>query len=135
MIAAMSEPLLGAFLSGWSAYAVDVILKRYAKDYAPVMTPKQQQEFAATQKAIHRAALHWHAATANAQTATAEIPALSGNEVTTAEAADLLAVTEQRVRQLAALWVHEGLARKVGRVWMIDQAAIELYRSNGRRAA
>ena len=131
----MSEPLLGTFLSGWSAYAVDVILRRYAKDYAPVMTPVERHEFAAAQKAIHRAALHWHASTANAQAVAAELPALLGSEVTTVEAANRLAVTEQRVRQLAALWVHEGLARKVGRVWMIDQAAVELYRPNGGRAA
>jgi hypothetical protein len=36
-------------MSGWSTCAVDVILRRYVRDYARVMAPARRQAFAATQ--------------------------------------------------------------------------------------
>jgi hypothetical protein len=138
MPTAMAEPLLGAYVAGWPAFALDVILRRYGRDYTPVMNPAQRREMEATRRAIHTAAVLWQASTsasATAQTPTAEItPRLASEKLTTSQAAAVLGVSEQRVRQLAARWVYQGLARKVGRTWLLDPAAVAMYR-DGRLAA
>jgi hypothetical protein len=43
----------------------------------------------------------------------------------------MLNLSEQRVRQLAVRWAADGLARKVGRAWLIDRAGVVMYRDNG----
>jgi Helix-turn-helix domain len=135
----MSEPFLGAHVAGWSAFALDLILRRYRRDYAPVMNPAHQREMEATRGAIHAAALLWGASTsasATTQTPATEItPRLESEELTTSQAAMMLNLSEQRVRQLAARWTAEGLARKVGRAWLIDRTAVEMYRDKDRRSA
>jgi hypothetical protein len=57
----MCEPFLGAHVAGWSAFALDVILRRHAKDYTRAMSPVQQREMEAVRRAIHTAALLWRA--------------------------------------------------------------------------
>jgi hypothetical protein len=47
----------------------------------------------------------------------------------------MLNLSEQRVRQLAVRWAGNGLARKVGRVWLLDKTAVVIYRSKDRRSA
>ena len=135
----MAEPLLGAHVAGWPAFALDVILRRYGRDYTPVMNPAQQRDMEATRRAIHSAAVLWHASTsasATAQTPATEItPRLASEELTTSQAAIMLDFSEQRVRQLAVRWAAEGLARKVGRVWLLDRTAVEMYRDKDRRSA
>jgi hypothetical protein len=135
----MSEPFLGAHVAGWSAFALDVILRRHAKDYIRTMSTAQQREMEATRRAIHAAALLWRASTsasATAQTPAAEIrPQSQSEELTTPQAAIMLDLSEQRVRQLAVRWAAEGLARKVGRVWLLDRAAVVMYRDKDRGAA
>ena len=135
----MSEPFLGAHVAGWSAFALDAILRRHAKDYTRTMSSVQQREMEITRSAIHAAALLWHAATsasATTQTPSAEItPQSRSEELTTTQAAILLNLSEQRVRQLAVHWAGNGLARKVGRVWLLDRAAVVIYRDKDRRSA
>ena len=134
----MPEPLPGAHVAGWAAFAVDVILRRYAKDYTPAMNPVQRRDMEVTRRAIHAAALLWRASTsasASTQTQAPEpTPRSRSEELTTSQAAAVLGVCEQRVRQLAARWVYQGLARKVGRAWLLDPAAVAMYR-DGRLAA
>jgi hypothetical protein len=135
----MSEPLLGAHVAGWPAVALDVILRRYGRDYTPMMNPAQQRDMEATRRAIHAAAVLWHASTsasATTQTPAAEITSrFESEELTTSQAAIMLDLSEQRVRQLAARWADDGLARKVGRVWLIDPTAVVIYRDKDRRSA
>ena len=103
------------------------------------MSPVQQREMEVTRRAIHKAAVLWGASTsasATTQTPAAEItPQSQGEELTTSEAATILNLSEQRVRQLAVRWAAEGLARKVGRVWLLDRTAVEMYRDKDRRSA
>jgi hypothetical protein len=92
-----------------------------------------------TRRAIHGAALLWRASTsasATTQTPSAEIrPQSQSEEVTTSQAAIMLNLSEQRVRQLAFRWAADGLARKVGRVWLLDRTAVVMYRDKDRGAA
>lgn len=62
-------------------------------------------------------------------------PGLVHDEITIAQAAGLLDVTERRVCQLAAGWADSGLARKVGRSWVVDRQAVVLHREQTRGAA
>jgi hypothetical protein len=126
-------------VAGWPAFALDVILRRYGRDYTPVMYPAQQREMEATRRAIHAAALLWRASTsdsATAQTPSAEIaPQSKSEELTTSQAAIMLNLSEQRVRQLAVRCAAEGLARKIGRAWLVDRTAVVIYRDKDRRSA
>jgi hypothetical protein len=47
----------------------------------------------------------------------------------------MLDLSEQWVRKLAVRCAAEGLARKVGRAWLLDRAAVEMYRDKERRSA
>jgi hypothetical protein len=133
------ERLLGAHVSGWSAVVVDALLSRHVRPYLPAMTLVQRQEVESCRREVHAAALLWHASTsasASTQTPIAEIaPQSQSEELTTSQAAIMLDLTEQRVRQLAACWTADGLARKVGRVWLIDRTAVVMYRHKDRRSA
>lgn len=133
------QDLPGAHLSGWAAYAVDCILRRNADPYARAMSTEQRMEFEAAGRAIHAAALLWHqhaiTAERNAEMVAAEIEESSTHEIGTAAAATLLGVTERRVCQLAPAWQDDGLARKVGRAWLIDRGAVLLEARSRQSAA
>ena len=98
------------------------------KDYTPAMNPVQRRETEVTWRAIHAATLLWRASTsasASTQTQAPEItPRLGSEELTASQAAIMLNLSEQRVRQLAVRWAADGLARKVGRTWLIDRAGV-----------
>ena len=129
-------PPPGAHLSGWPAFVVDTILKRHAGPYARAMTPEQRAQFETAGRAIHCAALLWQGSISperNAETVAAEIGPAWVHEVGTAAAAGLLGVTERRVCQLTRLWEAEGLARKVGRAWLLNREAV-LLEAQARRS-
>lgn len=50
-------------------------------------------------------------------------------EITARKAADMLRLSDRRVRQLCASGDLDG--RRDGLVWLIDRASVELYRSRG----
>jgi hypothetical protein len=60
---------------------------------------------------------------------------LESEELTTSQAAVMLDLSEQRLRQLAVRWAANGLARKVGRIWLLDRTAVVIYRDKDRRSA
>jgi hypothetical protein len=103
------------------------------------VNPAQQREMEITRRAIHAAALLWRAsssASATTQTPPAEItPQSKSEELTTTQAAIMLNLSEQRVRQLAVRWAADGLAYKLGRAWLLDKTAVVIYRNKDRRAA
>ncbi len=115
--------MLGVSVAGWPAFVVDTILRRYLGPYLRAMTPEQAREVEQFHAAVHAAAVHWQARTTaggNAEAAAAEVPSPSTREdLSTTQAAALLGVTERRVCQFAASWQHDGLARKVGRTWLV----------------
>ncbi|MGI5179549.1 helix-turn-helix domain-containing protein [Dactylosporangium sp. CA-152071] len=83
-----------------------------------------------TWAAIRAAGEEWkHSASAGGSTEAlpAEMPSRSSQEIDTATAADLLRVTESRVRQLARS--GDIAARKVGGVWLVDRSEIEMRRA------
>lgn len=137
------EPLLGAHVSGWSAFVLDAILRVHGAPYLRVMDPDQRRQIQRTAEALDRAALYWQeqqgcptCANASAQVAEDQSARPSWNdELSVPEAAGVLGVSPQRVRQLAVGWSAEGLARKVGRSWLVDAAAVALHRENMRRPA
>jgi hypothetical protein len=133
-----SAPMPGAHVAGWSAWVVSVLLARHLDRYLPAMTPQQRTELARTRAGVDAAAKLFQergtTASGSAETPLAEIGA--GLErsrwMTVADAAPLLGSSERRVRQLAAPWEPQGLARKVGRSWLVDREALEMY-AQGRR--
>lgn len=133
------EPLIGAHVAGWSAFAIDAVLHKHLDPYLRAMSPAQRRQVERTHEAIHRAALYWKAQAisddGNAEAGAAEIRSSSAGELSTVDVARILGVSERRVCQLAVEWMAEGLARKVGRSWLIDAAAVELHHETMRRSA
>jgi hypothetical protein len=130
--------LLGAHLAGWPAFVVDVLLKRHLGPYMAAMTSEQRAAVERAHAAIHAAALHWRASGSGSAEppVTAQEQGLIHDEISIAEAAELLAVSERYVRGLAVGWAREGLARKPGgRAWLIDRQAVLLHRQQTRGAA
>ena len=133
----------GAVITGWSAQALDTLMSRHLPRYLATLSPQQRAELDATHAAIHRAAGAYQAGrlTVGVRRRTSDIPevefsAASGHEVSTREAADMLDVTPRQVCRLAAVWAADGLARQVGRSWLVDRDAVVAYQDQqGRRTA
>ncbi len=133
------SPLLGAHVAGWPAFVIDRVLAKHLDVYLACMRPDQRAEMDRTRRAIHAAALHygdWLASVErNAAALLTETQGdLEEQELSTAQAAGLLDVTERRICQLAAEWAEDGLARKVGRTWLVQRDAVVLRRE-GRKSA
>lgn len=128
---------LGAHVSGWSAFIVDAILRRDLKRLLPAMSDEQRRVILRTARAVHAAALLYEAERldraasvgGSAEAVLGEMPTDLNQEIGTEQAAVLLGVSGRRICQLAAIWADHGLARKVGRSWLIDRSAVEMYRS------
>ncbi|WP_187280761.1 helix-turn-helix domain-containing protein [Microbispora sp. CSR-4] len=126
-----------ALVWGFGAHVVDRVLATYLPKFLQTtpMLPEQRAAIEETRAAIARASdvyLTWPVAVdGSAETPVAEIEGPSpGEEITTAEAAVLLGVTERRVRQLA----DHGLGQKVGRQWVYDRAVVLAWRDERRTA-
>jgi hypothetical protein len=130
--------VLGVHLAGWPAVVVDVLLGKYLPPYLAAMSPRQRAEVERMRWDVHAAAVHWRAISdgCSAQyVATETTPPSTHDEITTAQAAGLLGVSERRVCQLAVGWADDGLARKVGRSWLVNRQAVLLHRQRTRSAA
>ena len=126
------EPVLGVQVAGWPAVVVDVLLRRHGAPYLKAMSGEQRREVETFRRAVHAAALYWQA-----RASVTEVPKRSepetatrsqSDEMSTAEAATYLGVSERRVCQLASTWQYDGLARKAGRTWLLDREAVRIYR-------
>ncbi|MEU2625739.1 hypothetical protein [Kitasatospora sp. NPDC007106] len=89
-------------------------------------------EVDATRRAIRRAA-HTYEALPRAADGSAEVDAPEvgpglPHEITTTEASTLLALSERRVRQLAA----EGMGRRQAGRWFLDRSAVLAYADRSR---
>lgn len=126
-----------ALVSGFAAEVLDRMLAAYLPKVLPALSGEQRAEVEATHAAVGWAAGRWQArpvsASGSAETRVTEIVAVSGHdEISTAEAARMLRLSERRVRQLAA----GGMGRRVGRTWLLDRDQVELYGTGrGRRSA
>ena len=137
-------PEIGALVAGWSAFAIDAILRatdetgrpRGAR-YAAAMNPQQRAEIEQTCRAIKAAAPQYDAASVTEATATpvSENSGESTGEIDTATVAAALGVGHRRACQLADGWAEVGLARKVGRTWLISREAIRLHQHTMRDSA
>ena len=139
-------PEIGALVAGWAAFAIDAILRTTdesgrprAARYAAAMTPEQRAEFEQTCRSIRQAA-QWHDSRRTPASGTAEIAPVPveerlSHELSAADAAALLGVTDRHIRYLATGWAEHGLARKVGRAWLIDREAIRLHQHTMRDSA
>jgi hypothetical protein len=134
--------VIGACVSGFSALLVDRVLARHLPQYLRSLSPAQRREVDRLQRDVRAAAdLYSDRTTAavngSGGTVAPEVRAGWGqDEVGADEAAEVLGCSVRRVRQLAAAWQPLGLARKVGRVWLIDRTAVLAHRDErGRRSA
>jgi hypothetical protein len=130
----------GAVIGGWPAAVIDTMLSRHLPKYLKAMAPEQRAELERAYRAIVRAAKAYRASSDNGPSepeASALAQDLShDDEIGTAKAAEMLDVGRRQVVKLAAVWEGEGLARRVGRTWILDRVAVEAYRDRpGRRTA
>lgn len=127
-----------AIVSGLPAHVIDRILALHLSAVLGSLpfSQAQRQEIQAAKNAIHRAAdryigLPSVAAPGNTATKIEEVAASwSPDEITTAEAGELLGLTERRMRQLAAC----GMGRKAGHAWLLDRSMVLAYSRNRRTA-
>ena len=116
----MSRPrryIEGAYLDGWPAYCFARILARHWKDDVEDLPPHLRTPLEDAREALEHAARHYATtARGSAEAAPAETAAPLNHEdsLTTAEVADLLEVTERRVRQLATAGALAGRQRGGG---------------------
>jgi excisionase family DNA binding protein len=125
-----------AFVSGWPAEVVDMVLSRHLPPYLAAMTPGQRAEMEPAHRVIHRAAKAHRATKVRRRTSDIEpeeFSAPSEHEISTREAAEVLGVTPRQVCRLAAEWATEGLARQVGRTWLVDRDAVMTYQDQQER--
>jgi len=119
----------GALISGWPAFAFARILARHWRDEVEDLRPHLRAPLEDAREALEHAALHFATERGSAEAAPSEAEATSDckdrDELTTAEVADVLKVTERRVRQLAR--DHLNGKRRQGR-WYFDRGAVIAYR-------
>lgn len=125
-----AEDALGAHVAGWPAFALDVILRKTADPYLRAMSAEQRAQLERTHREIHAAAVHWRSTSVASVISPAEAPAamiasgLTGDQLTTADAALILGVSSRRIRQLAERWADDGMACRTGRTRSIDSRAV-----------
>lgn len=130
------RPVLAAPVAGFGAYFVRVLLDTYGPGQldrlrsevdAGRLHPIHLEEARRTWAAIERAAnewLTWRASVdGNAEVPPAETPPPSA-VIATREAADMLRISERRVRQMLADGALTG--RRAGRVWLVDRASVAI---------
>jgi hypothetical protein len=121
-----------ALVYGASAHVIDRLLARYLP--LLLLPPWLMAEVESTRAAIRLAAREYEAlpvaGSGTAVTAVAEFGPALLCEISTADAASLLGLSERRARQLGPL-----LGRRVGRAWLFDRDAVIDYRHASRRSA
>lgn len=132
---------LVAPVAGFAAFQIAIMLKEHMParlirlqelEAAGRLPPSRRAAVRDAWAAILAAAEDWEyewrsSADGSTEALPAEMPSRSSREIDTATAADLLRVTESRVRQL----IRSGdiAARKAGGVWLIDRSEIEMRRA------
>jgi hypothetical protein len=120
---------------GVSAHVLDrVLASPNVAQVLRALPPWMRPEVDATRRAIRRAAREYEALPSsgdgNAEAVPAEVGPALPHEITTYEASVLLAISERRVRQLAA----EGMGRQVAGRWLLDRSAVLAYAGRRRSA-
>lgn len=139
MTTTASRPVLGAHISGFSAFVIaavldDALATRVVRLQEQVavgrLDPERMVELRQTWAAIRAAGQEWTrwraALDGNAEDLAAEMPggSIRESEIDTALAAQVLGVTPRRIRQLVA--AGHLPARRAGRTWLVDRCAVEL---------
>lgn len=121
-----------AIIAGWPVQVIDTLMSRFLPPYLGTMTRGQRAEVEAAHAVIARAARAYRASSdigPSEPEASDEAEDLSRDDkISSAEAADMLRVGQRQVCKLAAVWEGHGLARRVGRTWLIDRDAVMAYR-------
>lgn len=132
--------MIGAHVAGFPALVVDRLLARHLDPFLPAMTSEERTSVLAMQEQVRQSAEHFRSVR-DAGSGTAAVRSganraqSAANELGVSEAMELLGLRARQVRYLAERWQAVGLARKVGRSWLIDRAAVELHAEDRRRCA
>jgi hypothetical protein len=127
-----------AIIAGEPAVMIDTLMARFLPRYLATMSPRQRAEMDTAHRAIRRAA-NAHQATSSddgpSEPSTSDLAEdLSReNRIGTAKAADMLKVGQRQVCKLATVWEAEGLAERVGRMWLIDRDVVVAYQDRPER--
>jgi hypothetical protein len=121
----------GALVRGVSAHILSRLLRSpNARRVTDNLPADLRAEFAATAKAIHRAALEYEALPVSPERSDealiSETVAASdrvGGWLTTGQVASRLGVSIRRAEQLASA----GMGHKVGHIWRLDPTAVHAY--------
>ncbi|MGW6915560.1 helix-turn-helix domain-containing protein [Kitasatospora sp. NPDC054939] len=128
----------GALVTGVSAHVLDRILAApHVSAVLASLPPWMRPEVDATRRAVRRAARAYEALPTAADGNTELPPDAPGpqweHEITTAEAGAILALSQRRIRQIAA--AHDGMGRRTGGRWLLDRSAVLAYRERSVRPA
>jgi hypothetical protein len=118
-----------ATIDGWPAYRIARILKHHWKEETedlPFVVLDLLEDYRADRVRGAKAAR------GNVSGQSAEMAADSKSEITTAGAADILHLSERRVRQLAGMGKLPGRQDAAGR-WSFERGAVKAYKSNRSR--
>lgn len=125
----MSSYIEGALICGWAAYAFARILARHWREEVEDLPPHLRAPLEDALEALDHAARRWEATRrGNAEALPAEAAPSSEHELSTREAADVLKVSERRIRQLADAGALVG--RKEGPQWRLRKDAVLAYRES-----
>ncbi|NSX37818.1 helix-turn-helix domain-containing protein [Pseudarthrobacter oxydans] len=124
---------LGAHVSGVSARVLTSILERAkALDSIQRIPAEARAEVLATYDSLRAAAIYWNEQQAEQrgqapapQEPAEEAPAPAADDLSAAEAAEVLGCTERRVRQLLAAERLQG--RRVAGRWLVDAGSVGDY--------
>ena len=128
--------LPGAKVSGFPALVLTTLIRNHLPAYLPAMSEVHRTQLRMARAEIASAAELYKLRQASGGVAvngteeTGEAGTVARSvvsELTTTQAAAVLRLTPRRVCQLAERqWAPAGLARKVGRAWLIDPAAVDI---------
>lgn len=122
----------GALVSGWSAYAILKILRAQWSDQVEDLPLHLRAPLEDVREALEYEARRWQAARNVSATGSSEAalpeaaPDSEHQELTSAEVANVLHLTDRRVRQLAGAGALA--ARQVAGRWVFDPGAVTAYR-------
>jgi hypothetical protein len=121
-----------AIIAGWPAWAIARMLTRSCGDQIADLPALLRAPVEDGLEALRRAGGRWAAsASGNSEAMPAEVPVSSehDDEISTREAADMLRLSDRRIRQLATDGRLAGRQRQ-GR-WVLDRGAVIAHKTKG----
>lgn len=117
-----------AIVQGWSAYAFARLLRRYWRDEVEDLPPHLRRPLEESLEALRAAGAAWERSLrGSAEAPAAEAAVSSDHELSTRQAAEVLQVSDRRIRQLLESGALTG--RRCGQRWWVDHGSLTAYKA------